>query len=75
LVDPTLVFGEDVLALGVWAAFIADPSMMSPGSLNRDSPTAEKVADIGFGALLVAFGVAWLFLVRYLRRRINGQSG
>jgi hypothetical protein len=57
------------LAISGWAAFIADPSVTSPGSLNRDSPTGEKVAHIGFAALLVVLGVAWVLLVRHLRRR------
>jgi hypothetical protein len=55
----------------VWAAYIADPAVMAPGSLNRDSPTADKVAQIGFAVFLVAFGVVWFLLTRALRRRLK----
>jgi hypothetical protein len=60
-----------VIGLGMctWALFVADPALMAPGSLNRNSSTAEKVAATGFAVFLVAFGVGWLFLTRYLRRR------
>lgn len=63
-----------LLVTGVWVAFIADPSITAPGSLNRDSSTAEKVAYLGFCAFLMAFGVVWLFVLRRLRRRMNGCS-
>lgn len=60
-----------LLALSVWVAFVADPATMSPDSLNRNSTLAEKAAVLGFEAFLLAFGVAWLFLTRRLRRRIG----
>jgi lysylphosphatidylglycerol synthetase-like protein (DUF2156 family) len=62
-----------IVAFTIWAAYIADPSVMSPDSLNRDSPTTEKIAHIVSTVFLVAFGVLWLFLVRFLRRRLYGS--
>jgi hypothetical protein len=62
-------------AFVIWAACMADPSVMDPDSLNRDSPAIEKAVHIGFVVFLVAFGVLWLFLIRFLRRRSDGPEG
>ena len=57
-----------LLGISTWALFVADPAIMAPGSLNRNSSTAEKVAATGFMVLLVALGVGGIFLIRHLRR-------
>jgi hypothetical protein len=54
-------------AFAIWAVFVADPNVMAPGSLNRDSPTSEKLGGIMIMVLFVVFTVLWLFSIRWLR--------
>ena len=62
-----------IIGLGVvvWIAFIADPAVAAPDSLNRNSPIADKLRLFGFVLLLACFGVIWGFFITYLRRRME----
>jgi hypothetical protein len=62
------------LVKSIWAASMTAPAMASRGGLHRNSPTMEKVVDIGFAVFLVALGVVWLLLVRHSCRRIDGPG-
>jgi hypothetical protein len=64
-----VVLGIGMSIVSIWVLFVADPSQLAAGSLNRDSSPSEKTIALAVVGLATLVALGQLLFLRFARRR------